>query len=147
MTADVGRDETVLEIPEWVIGRERFGVCDVECGPPNFVGLQRRDERVGVDKGAAGRVDEDGVWRERRKFRLTHESAGQVGQRSGENDVLAAREGIVNRVLVEADDFVGRTALCGRVSDADGIHVESFESLGDLLADRTEADDRDSATS
>jgi len=141
----VGRDGHVTEVPQRVVRRERFRVGDVEAGAGDGVRANRRDERVGVDDGAAADIDEVRVGRERLELGLADQALGLVGQRRGDDEVIGPGQRLVDGVLVEADDLVGRAALLGRVADADSVHVEPVESLDDGPADGPETDDGDDA--
>src|SRR5262245_26620337 len=59
-TGDVRRDGDVVESPEWVLGRERLAVEDVEDGAADAPLAERRDERILVHHGTAPDVDEPG---------------------------------------------------------------------------------------
>ena len=51
---DVGRDDDVVELPQGVSLGERLGVGDVEAGAGEAFGIEGLDERVAVEKLAAG---------------------------------------------------------------------------------------------
>ncbi len=55
---DMRRDGDIVELPEWMLGRKRLGVEDVQHGPADPPFAQRREQRLLVDDGAARDVDE-----------------------------------------------------------------------------------------
>ncbi|MXR20430.1 AAA family ATPase [Halobacterium sp. PCN9] len=137
----VRRDEDVLQVPERVVLGERFGVRDVQGGPPNRLPAERADERVRVDDAAARDVHEHALRREGRQRLAVDEAARGVRQRRREHQVVGASERVVDGLVVEPHDFVGRSALLGRVPDTDGVDAEPLEPLDDGVPDGAKADD------
>ena len=137
----VRRDEHVAEVPQRVCFGERFGVGHVERRAANVVPSKRPDERVGVDDGPAGDIHDDSLGGKRLEGVAVYEVFGGVGVRAGEDEIVALREGVVDGV--EADYFVRRPPLLGRVPNADGVDAEPGQSVDDSLADCAEADNGD----
>jgi len=114
VTARVGRNETVLEVPERVIGGERFGIGNVECGPADPLELQRRNERVGVDDAAPrAALTTTAFGGSVASSSSPTSPAGQVVERAREDDIVAPGERLVDIVLVEPQHLVGRAAFEG----------------------------------
>ncbi len=136
------RDEDVLEVPQRMAAGKRFGVGHVECRAADVVALKRTDQRVGIDDWAAGHVGEHGVRMHRPEHRRVNKVARRVGERAGEPNVLRVGDRFVD--LVEAVHLVRRATLLRRVSDADGLHVESARGRR-CFADFSQPDDADAS--
>jgi hypothetical protein len=104
---------------------------------------ERGDEGVGVDDRSASDVYEDGVGREHAEFLLADEPLGRLGQRTGEDNIIGADQGVVERLLVETDHLVRRATFLRRVANTDGFNPESLKSVDNRFTDRAEPDDRD----
>ena len=74
-----------------MVGRQRLRVGDVERGAQP-AGAQLGEQRVGVDDGSAGDVDEQrAVWHPGQE-RGVDQAAGLVGERHGEDHDIGLRQ-------------------------------------------------------
>lgn len=56
VTADVGGNEAVFDLPQQMVSEDRLRIGHVKTGSTNILGLQTRDEGVDNDR-PAGDVD------------------------------------------------------------------------------------------
>ena len=103
----VGRDQTVRSAPERVPVGQRLGVGDVEGGPADVFVFERVDERVGVDVGAPGHVDQPGVVLHGVEL-SSPDGAGGVGREGeGEDDHVGVGQDLMEPVAAH-DPGAGR---------------------------------------
>jgi hypothetical protein len=123
-----------------VVGRQRFGVDDVEAGSGQSGGCERVGERRLIDQFTASDVDEHGVRRHRCDHLGADDPPGLGSERQGHDDGV----GVADRV----GEFGQRAHGAGfvahrRASHHDGVHPECRGQPHDLLTDRSVADDGD----
>ena len=133
-----GSDHDVVAVQQRVFGFERFGRGDVETGGVDLAGVERVDQRLGVDHATAGGVDDDHAVLHPGERVGVEQVAGLVGERRVQGDHSALGED-----RVEVDLFV-LGDLDVRVTD-DHPHVHRRTHARDPAADAPVPDNADGA--
>lgn len=97
----MGRNKTVLGLPQRVAGRQRLRVRHVQGGPANLAVLEGLDQGLLVDDGSTRDIDKKGLFgAEDRKLFFTDEPLRGLGEGQAEDQqVEPLREELVERVL------------------------------------------------
>ena len=141
---DVGHDDAVVEGEEGVFHCDGLGFGDVESGGAYLTILEGMIEGGGVDDGAAGGVDEDGVGLHEVEFVVADEMVGFRSEVDVDaNEVGLSEDGVyggVGHVVLTLHVF--RAAKNVIVEDG---HVEALGALGHFEAYASHAEDAEGA--
>lgn len=134
-------EESAVRRPQQGLGDVGLALEDVESGGSDLTAGERRRERLGVDEGAAGGVDQDRLWLHRRELVSGDRPRGVAAAGEVKADDVGAGEqlGELDPVGVEVGFDLGRRAAAGveelarerthqlRVAPPDSAHSDDPE--------------------
>lgn len=138
---DVGRDQTVVEVPEGMPVGQRFGVGDVEPRAGEVPLAQDVDQIVGDDVGSPGDVDEVAPTSHGPHLGPPDDAAGLGREGQGDDDQIGSLEG--------GGQAVGAPGPCrtcqwlGISADDCCLHGEGSELVEQGRGDSAATEDRD----